>query len=310
MLIATSNQVFSLQDGVPIQRLELDGIRCLDEGEGCAAIGLADGQVVVLANGRGLPRVTGIEGSVECIAVLNEEPLQILLGTDPAHLYMLNGDGGPAKHSASFAGLACRDGWYTPWGGPPAVRSLARQGDWVYADIHVGSIMRSPDRGATWEPVTPDLHDDVHQVATGPAAGMVYANTADAVFISPDNGQSWDPRKEGLPLRYGRALAVHPQDPDCLLASVSRGPGGDAQGELYYSGDAGGSWTRATAGFPAAKGNIDTFQVAFDGDGTAWAAVEDGIYRSDDKGESWSDFWRAPAAIVALACYRADSLSS
>ena len=27
--------------------------------------------------------------------------------------------------------------------------------DWIYADVHVGSIMRSPDHGTTWEPVTP-----------------------------------------------------------------------------------------------------------------------------------------------------------
>ena len=44
------------------------------------------------------------------------------------------------------------------------MRSLAHSGDWVFADIHVGS-MRSPDRGTTWEPVTPDLDADVHQVA-------------------------------------------------------------------------------------------------------------------------------------------------
>ena len=307
MLIATSTQVFALEDSTPAHCLDVDGIRCLDEGEGCAAIGLADGQVVVLANGRGLPRVTGIDGSVECIALLQEQPLQILLGTDPAHLYQLNGDGGPAKQIESFEALECRQDWYTPWGGPPAVRSLARSGDWVFADIHVGSIMRSPDRGATWEPVAPDLHIDVHQVATAPAAGRLYANTADAVFASHDNGQSWTQRKKGLAQRYGRALAVHPQDPDCLLASVSKGPGGDSEGELYYSGDAGLTWTRATEGFPTAKGNIDTFQVAFDAEGIAWAAVEDRLYRSADKGQAWSEFWQAPDALVALACYRSDA---
>ena len=38
-----------------------------------------------------------------------------------------------------------RQSWYTPWAVRPAVRSLAHSGDWVFADIHVGSIMRSPD---------------------------------------------------------------------------------------------------------------------------------------------------------------------
>ena len=56
MLIATSNQVFALENGTPTQRLATDGIRCLDEGVRCSAIGLADGQVVVLANGQAQPQ--------------------------------------------------------------------------------------------------------------------------------------------------------------------------------------------------------------------------------------------------------------
>ena len=209
MLIATNNQVFALENGTPTQRLAIDGIRCLDEGARCSAIGLADGQVVVLANGQAQPQATGIGDPVECIALLSEEPLQVLLGTEPPHVYCLDGDE-PARRMESFDTLECRQSWYTPWGGPPAVRSLAHSGDWVFADIHVGSIMRSPDRGATWEPVTPDLHADVHQVATASTEGRLYANTADAVFASDDYGHSWEHRKEGLASRYGRALAVHP----------------------------------------------------------------------------------------------------
>ena len=310
MLIATSNQVFTLEGETPTQCLATDGIRCLDEGVRCSAIGLADGQVVVLADGQAQPHSTGIGDPVECIALLSEEPLQVLLGTEPPHVYCLNGDGEPASRVESFDALECRQSWYTPWGGPPAVRSLAHSGDWVFADIHVGSIMRSPDRGATWEPVTPDLHADVHQVATAPMEGRLYANTADAVFVSDDYGRSWEHRKEGLASRYGRALAVHPRDPDCLLASVSKGPGhgGDVQGKLYFSNDAGLTWTRALAGFPEAKGNIDTFHIAFDAEGIAWVAVEDQLYRSADRGENWSAFWRAPAAIVALACARSNEV--
>ena len=167
MLIATNNQVFTLENDTPTQRLATDGIRCLDEGVRCSAIGLADGQVVVLANGQSQPQATSIGDPVECIALLSEEPLQVLLGTEPPHVYCLDGDE-PARRLESFDALECRQSWYTPWGGPPAVRSLAHSGDWVFADIHVGSIMRSPDQGATWEPVTPDLHADVHQVATAP----------------------------------------------------------------------------------------------------------------------------------------------
>ena len=305
MLMATSTQVFSLEEGNPTQLLACEGIRCLAEGVRSSAVGLAAGRVVVLAEGRSHPRAIGIDEPVECMAIMSEDPLQVLLGTEPPHLYLLDGEEGPAQRLESFDALDCRSTWFTPWGGPPAVRSLARSGDWVFADIHVGSIMRSPDLGATWEPVTPDLHPDVHQVAAAPGAeGRLYANTADAVFVSGDYGSSWEHRAGGLENRYGRAVAVHPRDPDCLLASVSKGPGGsgDVQGKLYFSSDAGRTWTRAVAGFPEVRGNIDTFHLAFDAGGTAWTAVEDRLYRSDDGGRSWSGFWQAPDAILALAC--------
>ena len=90
MLIATSNQVFTLENGTPTQCLAIDGIRCLDEGVRCSAIGLADGQVVVLANGQAQPQATGIGDPVESIALLSEEPLQVLLGTEPPHVYCLD----------------------------------------------------------------------------------------------------------------------------------------------------------------------------------------------------------------------------
>ncbi len=305
MLIATSTRVFSLEEGTPIPILTCEGIRCLAEGVRSSAVGLAAGQVVVLAGSRSQTRATGMDGPVECMALVSEDPLQVLLGTEPPHLYLLDGEEGPAQRLESFDALDCRSTWFTPWGGPPAVRSLARSGDWVFADIHVGSIMRSPDLGATWEPVTPDLHPDVHQVAAAPGTeGRLYANTADAVFVSDDYGYSWEHRAEGLENRYGRAVAVHPRDSDCLLASVSLGPGGrgDVKGQLYFSGDAARTWTRAVAGFPEVRGNIDTFHLAFDAGGTAWAAVEDRLYRSEDGGRSWSGFWQAPDAILALAC--------
>jgi hypothetical protein len=86
---------------------------------------------------------------------------------------------GTANLCTGFEALPVRSEWYTPWGGPPAVRSFAATTDGcVYADIHVGSIMRSPDQGHTWEPVTPTLHNDVHEVATTPASdNHVAANT-------------------------------------------------------------------------------------------------------------------------------------
>ena len=104
--------------------------------------------------------------------------------------------------------------------------------------------MRSPDEGISWEPVTPDLNKDVHQVATCPVDDhQVYANTANGVYISPDRGNSWEHRLQGLPRRYGTAIAVHPADPDLMIATVQNGPrGGGAW--LCRSENGGTTWTQ------------------------------------------------------------------
>jgi photosystem II stability/assembly factor-like uncharacterized protein len=188
------------------------------------------------------------------------------------------------------------------------VRSLALTGDgWVYADIHVGSIMRSSDLGETWEPVTPTLHEDVHQVSTCPASNeRVYANTYRAVYISDDRGNSWQHRADELGQRYGRAVVIHPENPDRFLATVSDGPlGSNVHGQLYLTEDAGQSWNHITKGFPqSTKQNINTFHVLYSPEGIAWAVVDSTIYVSKDLGKSWNILKEVPDPIVMISCQR------
>ena len=307
MLIATHSNVYALNDNAPQNAPDLvyegSDIERVSEGNRYTVIVLKGGDLVLQSGDTTQTVATGIGDPIESLLILNENPLHLLVGTEGPHLYRV--EGGKVERVESFEQLDCRENWYTPWGGPAALRCLDRTADgWVYADIHVGSIMRSPDGGASWEPVTPDLHDDVHQVATSPQInGRVYANTAHAVYISDDRGASWQHRSEGFPYRYGRAIAVHPQDSDCILATVSKGPHDDAQGRLYRSEDAGQTWEHVTHGFPeSAPGNIDTFHVAFSQNGEAWAILGQTLYRSTDKGCSWSEAWEAPENIEMIAC--------
>jgi photosystem II stability/assembly factor-like uncharacterized protein len=167
--------------------------------------------------------------------------------------------------------------------------------------------MRSADDGLTWEPVTPALNEDVHQVAVTRADDEhVYANTARGVYVSADRGRTWEHRAADLGERYGRAIAVHPRHPAVILASVSDGPhGDDVHGQLYRSDVGGRTWRQVRDGFPeSTRRNINTYQVAFAKDGTAWAAVGRHLFVGGKGGTKWNRYWEAPSEIRTITCGR------
>ncbi len=306
MFIATSNAIYAVADdgnGEPIQvykgtdhqDLGYGAMVSLSNGQ-AALFALSDGTLLLLSEDDPKRIPTGIEDPIASLLLIRENPLALLIGTDEgAYVYRLVGEKGPAERVVAFDELECRQEWYTPWGGPPAVRTLAKTQDgFCYADIHVGSIMRSPDEGISWEPVTPELHKDVHQVATCPADdNRVYANTQNGVYISVDRGNSWVNRIEGLPRRYGTGVAVHPADPDLLIATVQNGPrGGGAW--LCRSENGGATWTQLNDQLTVSTDRISTGSIAFTSDGTAWAAIGKTLYIGKDRATDWHPFWTAP----------------
>ena len=259
-------------------------------------VALSDGTLLVLSESSEKRISTDIEDPIASLLVLREDPLTMLIGTDEgAYVYHLVGEEGPAERIVSFDELECRKDWYTPWGGPPAVRTLAKTQDgFCYADIHVGSIMRSVDEGISWEPVTPELNKDVHQVATCAADdNYVFANTANGVYVSKDRGNSWVNRLDGLPVRYGTAIAIDPSEPDLLLASVQNGPrGGGAW--LCRSENGGETWTQLNDHLNEFTDRIRTGGIAFTSNGTAWAVIGKTLYIGQDRATDWHPFWTAP----------------
>lgn len=307
VLVVTPRAVYELADpsrrSLPKPCFEAEGIACAARGEGCDVVAMDDGTVHVLDGGGSRELGEPVPRRVDCLLVLRTEPLVVLAGTLDARLFRVTEAG--AEQIRTFDELSVRDQWGTPWGGPPSVRSLAAEpGGWVYADIHVGSIMRSDDAGETWEPVTPTLHKDVHQVSTSPAGpGWVYANTAKAVFVSEDHGQTWQDRGEGLADRYGRCITASPDNPELILATVSDGPHGEnVHGQLYRSEDAGRSWQQITDGFPdSTPENINTYHVAFETDDLAWALAGETLHAGTNRAREWEPVVSFPHEPIMVA---------
>ena len=222
----------------------------------------------------------------------------VLLGTDGAYLRGLDG---PALRSvAGFDEAEGRERWFTPWGGPPATRSMAMDDEGgLYANVHVGGVLRSDDDAETWQATSLDIRADAHQViAPDGHDGLLLAATSRGLAISHDRGDSWDMDARGLHATYARAVAL---SGSTILLSVARGPGGQDAAVYRRSLDGGEPFARCRDGLPDRfDGNIDTHGLVADGPAAAMAGPDGALYCSADSGQTWRGTLTGLPAVYAL----------
>ncbi len=116
-------------------------------------------------------------------------------------------------------------------------------------------------------------------------AGVVYSG-ASGVFRSTDSGASWT-AVTASPQGIVRAFVAQPGTNQAMFAGTSSG--------LSQSAD-GISWSAGSGDLSARQ----VFSLAADptAASTLWAGTDDGVYRSDDGGASWSKVPAAPGGVV------------
>lgn len=242
--------------------------------------------------------VTSLSGpAVTCVATLGDSAV---VGTDEAHLLRVDRSG--AAPLTGFDEAESRSSWYTPWGGPPAVRTIASTDDGtLYVNVHVGGILRSDDGGARWCP-TIDINADVHEVATVPGQpDAVVAATARGLAVSHDRGETWAGTDAGLHATYCRAVAV---GGETVYLSASTGPS-SASAAVYRGGLHRAPLVRCTTGLPGwFRSNVDSRCLAAGNDGTVVVGAPGGeVYASADEGETWKRLVTGLPAIRAVALH-------
>jgi hypothetical protein len=125
----------------------------------------------------------------------------------------------------------------------------------VYAGTQKNGVLRSEDRGQTWQPSGMDKHV-VKAIAVSPAEpSLIFVGTKPpGIFVSRDGGQNWTelvsfrrmrrwfwftPAEPGDP--YVQGIALSPTNPDVIVAGIE-------VGAVLRSVDGGKTWTNHLKG--------------------------------------------------------------
>ncbi|MCE2531279.1 MAG: glycosyl hydrolase, partial [Acidimicrobiia bacterium] len=177
-------------------------------------------------------------------------------------------------------------------------------------------LLRSSDRGVTWEEISPDLtrnEPEKHVAAGGPftneaAGGEVY-NTIVAMAESPleagtiwvgaddglvhitrDDGETWsDVTPEAMPEGMVNSVDLSAHEPGGAYITLARYKFNDFAPYIYKTTDYGENWERIDAGIAADRPEAWARVVREDPErrGLLYAGTELGMYVSFDDGASW-----------------------
>lgn len=210
----------------------------------------------------------------------------LVVGSSEAHLLSWP----DLEPIAGFDEVAGREDWFTPWGAPADVRSIAAGPDGTtYVNVHVGGVVVSSD-GTSWSD-TMDIRNDVHEVIAHPdRAGVAMVAAAVGLGVTTDGADSWDWHEQGLAGSYMRAIAVSGSG---VLASASAGSGGARAAVYRWDLDERGAFSKCTTGLPEWFGdNVDTNCVDLDGAEAVIGAPDGTVWHSSDGAESWEEAFR------------------
>jgi photosystem II stability/assembly factor-like uncharacterized protein len=182
-------------------------------------------------------------------------------------------------------------------------------------DTYPGNgLWRSTDAGATWTNLGLAETGHIAKVAVNPlnpntlyvaAFGLYRTKNVDkGVYRSFDRGASWTRVLQVDSITGATDLQIDPDDTSRVLVAthtyyrtlptVQRGGAGSG---LWYTTNAGSSWTQVTTGFPFNDANIGSISIDFSksNPSIAYATVAtggglnwDGVYKSFDNGVTWA----------------------
>lgn len=235
------------------------------------------------------------------LAIDPTDPDTIFAGTCPSALYLTKDGGNSWQELDVELAEECVGVPITP-----RVTSILidpEDSQTVYAGIEIDGMRISRDGGETWEEGSEGLSSlDIHGLAVVPGSPKtLVASTNNDVCVTTDM-RNWTPLEVGnhYPWPYCRGI-VHLSNGDSRIwVGAGNGPPGD-QGGLFHSGDLGETWERADLGGVA---NSTIWAVSHNPAMPDWIvaySVAGELYRSTDRGQTWTKLAREFGEVRAVA---------
>lgn len=251
---------------------------------------------------------------VRWMAAAPKAPAAILVGTEPAGIFVSNDDAISWRPNPEVSDLRDAYAWFLPYS-PKAgcVRgfAIAESGpdpNRIYAAVEVGGVLVSENRGKLWRLVDgsdgkPDInrefgtliHPDVHSLTVHPSSSdLITAATGGGLYRSIEGGKSW----KNLYRCYIRAIWVDPGDAQHIISGPADGV--SQNGRIEESFDGGKTWRLASEGLkvPWPQDMVERFMQT---DKDLFAVLSNGDLWLKRLGESkWHQILPQIASIKAI----------
>ncbi|HLR14758.1 MAG TPA: hypothetical protein VK144_02980 [Bacillota bacterium] len=245
-----------------------------------------------------------IEKRVMSVAVSPTEKINgygvIWAGTEPSNVYRSEDGGNTWTSYPSFLELPSEDTWFFP-PRPHTHHVHAIQPDLydpevIFIGIELGGVLKSTDKGRTWEDRKENSQFDCHSLTMNQfAKGRLYEAAGGGYAETIDGGKSWNTYNDGLgSYTYLVDVAVDSSDPNIIVASGAKGPRTAYNAEkaetFLFRKVHDKPWEVLYDGLPEEQGST-VFSLATDPSEpeTFFAVNNRGIYRSTDQGVSWEN---------------------
>lgn len=253
-----------------------------------------------------------------------DDPGAVYLGADPGALFR-SPDNGESWHMVE--GLTrhpTREKWQPGAGGMMVHSIQCLGGGRIIAGISAAGAFRSRDNGVTWEPHNggvlaeflpvkfPEVGQCVHKLLAHPRhRDALYQQNHCGIYRGTFDGVAWDDVSEGLPSRFGFALAVPAAEERTLFTvpTVSAAERFVPEGRLRVarSRDGGGTWQLLDNGLPQDHAYSLVLREAMTSDdrdpaGVYFGTSSGATFYTRDGGDSWQVLAEHLPPIYSVTC--------